>query len=380
MAVPKVSRARLWLITLSIPLASSLAILLIVLAVTAVRVRKSMLGNRWPVGTHRFDDATGYSLTPGFSRRMLDGSFLVRTHALGYRIARIDSDTAVRQHGILGVGCSFTFGDGVEAEQTFTYRLGELLGLPSYNYGVCSFSYVSAILQLEKLERNGTLLSLSPSQIVLGAGSWLEGRSQSPFFPTAAVQLAYPYLRESGGTLAITDGPEYWSMQHGVRFETELFPGQERQWTPSLKNYRLLMLEIAPRALVGTLLRRWQRAKLRGRGVGDVKLYDFVAARLAGLAERQGIPLAILWMPSAANELAPDELANAVKRHPTLMLVDGARAAQAAELAPGEYANRHPTAAAHRLYAETLARAIKERPGLARSPPRAGDGNPPRAR
>ncbi len=117
-----------------------------------------MTASRWPLDVYGYHKTIGYEQTPGVSVRLLDRSFTSRTHELGFRIPLAQDQRTVGPGGLLSVGCSFTFVGG------------EILGIPSYNYGVSSYSYIGAPLKLEELEQRGLFDQLQPSAIVLGAG------------------------------------------------------------------------------------------------------------------------------------------------------------------------------------------------------------------
>ena len=140
-----------------------------------------LTGSRWPIGSYRYHEAIGYEQTPSFSEMLLDNSFYFKTHQFGYRIPRFADNNSYESGGVLSLGCSFTFGDGVEAEDTFSFLFAESLKKQAYNYGVCSYSYASSLLQLEELHKKGVLKKLKPSIVILGAGDWLIERSLSPF-------------------------------------------------------------------------------------------------------------------------------------------------------------------------------------------------------
>lgn len=309
---------------------------------------------RWPVGSYRYDAATGnFELTPGISKSMLDGSFHVKTHHLGYRIAEGADAEAFRPGGVLAIGCSFTFGDEVEAEETFTAVAARTLGLDAYNFGVCSYSYASVVRQLEDLDRRGVLEQLAPSIVVLGAGSWMPARSLSPFYPTPDLQLAYPYVGLEEGVPAVVDPPGAISVRHAIGFATttSYFDGDRRDVPFDLRR-RLLMLATIPRVLLARVTQR-----TFANPVTPEQMYRFVLERISRITGRIGAKLVVLNMPIHRQEATLDPaLVAAIDECRCATLVDG-HAALARHGALGARL-AHPDPAAHAAYAAALVEAV----------------------
>jgi len=143
------SRGRKILVNTLLLIFSTLAALSIILTAVVLFYHNGITKLRWPVGAHRYSEGAGFEMTPGFSAKMLGSSFYVKTHELGFRIPEFQDSKSVITGGVIAIGCSYTFGDEVDAEKTFTWQIAARLGLPAYNYGVCSSSYTSSILQLQ---------------------------------------------------------------------------------------------------------------------------------------------------------------------------------------------------------------------------------------
>jgi hypothetical protein len=316
---------------------------------TLKKLHHELVHSRWPLSAYRHHHAMGYELTPGVSVKLRDHSFTSRTHELGFRIPLAQDQHLVEAGGLLSIGCSFTYGDQVEAEQTFSYIAGGVLGLPSYNYGTPSYSYVSALLRLEALEQSGQLDQLQPSAIILGAGGWLFKRSTTPYYPTGELQYGYAYLAKENARVFIKQPPEQYSLKHRFEFSSRYFPNSVRdvEFTPE----RLALLEeIAPTiAKAQTLKMQWKTA------VTQQDLYDFVAMRLHEVALARHIPAVILWLPyTTENTHPPRELVNAVKRYENVHLLEGNRVV--ANMTHKQKIQQfHPTKEAHRRYGEQIA-------------------------
>ena len=155
----------------------------------------------------RYHPTIGYEQTPEFEEQW--DTYFAKSHELGYRIGKGDSVHEITPGGILAIGGSFTYGDAVEHEQAFPKVAADALGVPVYNYGVGSYSYASALLQLRDLDERGVLERLAPSIILLGAGDWLVDRSLSPLFPTSGLPFGYAYIGRQGDELAVLPPPSF---------------------------------------------------------------------------------------------------------------------------------------------------------------------------
>jgi hypothetical protein len=141
---------------------------------------------RWPVGSYIYDRTIGFDFAPNISGHIGDGSFYVKSHQFGYRIGEDADATSYQPGGLLSLGCSFTYGDEVDAGQTFTQLAADGLNIPAYNYGICSFSYIHALLKARQLKELGVLDKLQPEHVVSGMLERFAGPLQNAF-PTAGV-------------------------------------------------------------------------------------------------------------------------------------------------------------------------------------------------
>lgn len=318
-----------------------------------------MTQSQWPVGAHRYHEAQGYELTPSFDAPMLNKRYHIRSHDLGFRIPRGQSAGEVEPGGVLAVGCSFTYGDGVEGEETFSYQLGELLGVPSYNFGVCSYSYASVVLQLQDLERRGVLYRLKPKFLLLGAGSWLTDRSVSPFYPTAGLRFAYPYLRPEGEGWRIARPPEWMDSRHGFDFDVEYFPSGARDEKLTVGHFFKLMAKV-PRLWLATLGRAYYKAgRVMSPPQTDEPLFAFVLQSLQETSSKHRMTLILIWMPLFDGDAVDEDLLAAARAFPELVVVDGNAVLKDGNVRPAEFVGRHPSKKVHEAYARAIARALQ---------------------
>jgi hypothetical protein len=130
-------------------------------------------------GLYKGDPATLWFLRPGLDRVVTgpDGSFRVRTNSLGLR-GQAPPETGP---WTLILGCSTTFGWGVEDEVAWPAQLGGLLMEPVVNGGVPGWSTEQAVRGAAQW------LSLGPTRVVLAYGvrdAWPAARSDRQARPT----------------------------------------------------------------------------------------------------------------------------------------------------------------------------------------------------
>jgi hypothetical protein len=124
------------------------------------------------------DPVAGYRLRPGFAGVDLarSGEFEVPVaiDALGFRTERA---AGAQGGGVLAVGDSLTFGEGVPADQAYPARLQALLGVPVANAGVPGYSSRQAAQRAAAL-----LPRLRPRLVLLTlAAPWDLQRCADPF-------------------------------------------------------------------------------------------------------------------------------------------------------------------------------------------------------
>jgi hypothetical protein len=105
------------------------------------------------------DPAYGARLRPLSTTRVAFGGSAVTEvaiHGGGFRGERAEPEPPVRQNEVLFVGDSQTFGLGVEANESFVARFGELAKVPVYNAGVPTWGppeFARAIAEIGKRRR-----------------------------------------------------------------------------------------------------------------------------------------------------------------------------------------------------------------------------------
>jgi hypothetical protein len=322
-----------------------------------VTYHKLLTTSRWPIRAFRYHKTIGFELTPSFSGPLENNAFYLKTHHLGYRVPKLAGQESFEPGGILSLGCSFTFGDGVEAEETFSYLTAKRLNLPSYNYGVCSYSYASIILQLEDLQQRGILEKLKPSLVIIGAGNWLPGRSLKPFYPTADLQFAYAYIGKKDNRLQIMQPNDFYSTKHLYRLVDRYFNGSDSRKVKLTPGRYLRLMSISPRVAKANL----DHGNFKKPPITSRELYDFVLGKITGILKKYDTPIIILWMPYHDEEEIAAGLVESIKGFENIYLVDGLAALKKYKVPREYYYKRHPSVEVHATYAQALLDAI---PGI----------------
>jgi len=100
--------------------------------------------------------------------------------------------------GILFLGCSFTQGDGVPAEKTFSYLAAKEMNSRGMNAGMSGGGLCQMVMRArEEIPR------FKPQYVVVQYSHWLIRRSQRYYRPTDYGKTPGPYFYESGGKILI---------------------------------------------------------------------------------------------------------------------------------------------------------------------------------
>jgi hypothetical protein len=283
-------------------------------------MHKTLTTSRYPQGIFHYNTHLQYSEhTRRFfwaPRGPIAGH---KVHALGFTIPRNRDYDSFQPGGLMAGGCSCTYGSNVAREDTFSNVAGHDLRCDAYNYGMASYSYVTMLHQLEDLIAHGVVQKLRPRHYVLGAGSWLDWRSTTPFYPTFSFQMMFPYLGGMDGAPMIVNPSQDLTIRHVLELQARYFPGGDRH-VELTESRRKLLDEMRQRLLAV----RGMQAKFR-RSVSVDGLCRFILPEFRRHCDAQDMELTVLWIPAKVNAAGCMEEMRAACSRVGCRFVDGTR-------------------------------------------------------
>lgn len=254
---------------------------------------------------------------------------------------------------ILAVGCSFTWGHGVENEQTYVSLASRRLGASAANLAFASYGTVQS---LHMLERN---LDLRPRLVLYGVIQDHGKRNLLPCAPTFGPScLPASHVAFDGGGEPYIHAPDLGEYEFNRRFWDAFFFGRA-SWPGLL---RLALEGDARRVLRGA----------GGEGTPDRRrrAYDLLLARMRAATEARAAHLLVVHLPylerGTTNGMAPSlrqALLGAASPSLTVLdlspLVSRHYADPAAPLLRFEL-DSHPSAAGHAFFADAVAARVRE--------------------
>lgn len=152
-----------------------------------------------PIMIH--DSLIGFSLNPGalssFHVRGTERFVDVAANPQGLRVSPALRQTALSAADGVAIGCSFTFGHGVTAEEAYPSVAAKVSGLSVVNVGVQAYGTVGSLLALRRLT------GLHPKFVAYGFIPPHLGRNLSPCAPTPL-----PICRAQAYVAFGNNGPE----------------------------------------------------------------------------------------------------------------------------------------------------------------------------
>lgn len=112
-----------------------------------------------------------------------------RISLAGYRIPVDGPDATARRPLVLALGCSYTYGATVLAEETFAWRVAETLQGTCHNAGICGGGAAQMLLLArERVPRE------RPEWVLVQYSPWLLERGRSPYAPTYVGRIPVPHF------------------------------------------------------------------------------------------------------------------------------------------------------------------------------------------
>ena len=160
----------------------------------------------WSKQIHEYDSELGYVPIPGAQAEFYydNGAYFpAKYDNNGFRITVAQNpDMKYSRPLYLFLGCSFTFGHGVKAEQAFPYLVGKVSnGGYAINAGVNGYSLAHMLILAEKL-----IPKYRPDQVFVQYSPWLSKRALQKYGRSLSVlsKVPLPYFSESKGSITVS--------------------------------------------------------------------------------------------------------------------------------------------------------------------------------
>jgi hypothetical protein len=328
---------------------------------------------------HQADPELGFAAVPdaqGF-HVFPDGPPLpMRYDADGFRVPAGDPEAPRRRPLVLTLGCSFTYGDGCRAEDTWPHLVAADLGGTELNAGKCAYGLSQMLLLARRL-----IPQYKPDYVLVQFSTWLPGRGTSGFARATFGRVPVPFLvLNRDGTAGVHppvfgtrvfDLPfhEFDNKQRGLlEFGRFFF----RAGAPLVVHDDLNMAAYALRRALGSLPEAEQERAQKNREELNRVVYAEIGRVAAESSARLVIvrlshPLEAHWQ--RLKELSPGALVvnaqAALDAHvPSGSRDDYYRLFGHWRGSPPRLVDNHPNPAAHRVIADVVVRAIRaEREG-----------------
>jgi len=200
---PELSSKKKFIFTVIVLMFTAACILLIYFAFAAYRsypvysyVKSSQRG--WSGKAHQADPELGVAPIPnsrGAEVYPIGDDIPMRYDARGFRVPVQDTGDTPKAHPrILVLGCSFTYGSSVLAEEAYPYLVGKDLGGVAVNGGVCSYGLAQMLILARKL-----VAEQKPDHLIVQYSIWLINRAMNQFAPTYSSLAPSPYFYDGDG-------------------------------------------------------------------------------------------------------------------------------------------------------------------------------------
>lgn len=234
---------------------------------------------------------------------------------------------------VLFVGCSFTYGDLVEAEESFPFLVGKRLNLCSINAGIRGGGLVQVLLQLEE-----AISSQKPGMIIFQWSPWLMDRSQNYLSPNLGTRLPGPYFHKVEDSVLISKPIYSWKKL------------KKNAYWSNMKN--IISDDIS-----------FLKFKLFGNARKAIKnealISDFIASKLKNIEKELGIKTYILNLPWDKEQVKID-FDNVIKTNDLFQNAKKDFDNQFYFMENSIVVDKHPNSKAHQLLAERIIRTISE--------------------
>lgn len=156
------------------------------------------------VGVYQPDSELGYVHVAGASGRQvmpIGDDIPLYIDRYGFRVPAAGQQRALEnadRPAIMTLGCSYTFGDAVLAEDTYTEKAGHILGRSVVNGGVSGFGLANMLLWAQR-----RVSEVQPDYLVVQFSPWLVRRAVEEFSLTRVGLASVPYFTDSDHGVAL---------------------------------------------------------------------------------------------------------------------------------------------------------------------------------
>jgi len=161
----------------------------------------------WEGKPFQYDPILGFApVKPGSAVHISNGeTVLVKFDGRGFRVpADQPADAALKRPLVLSLGCSYTFGDGVAAEKTFTWLVAKELDGTALNAGVPAYGLVQMLALAQRL-----IPQYQPDYLLVQYSSWLLDRSLIPFAISYTGLTPAPYFTKGADNMVRPAPPPF---------------------------------------------------------------------------------------------------------------------------------------------------------------------------
>ncbi|KUG24438.1 hypothetical protein ASZ90_005768 [hydrocarbon metagenome] len=152
---------------------------------------------------YQADDILGFKPVPNakvFETYITGDRIPIAYDSNGFRIP-LSGESKINESnktGLLFLGCSFTFGAGCYAEETFPYIVAKETNRSYINAGISSYGLAHMLILAEKL-----IPKYKPDYVIVQYSPWLVSRSVNMFAPVNFFSLPVPYFAERNNSIVL---------------------------------------------------------------------------------------------------------------------------------------------------------------------------------
>lgn len=275
-------------------------------------------------------------------------TYAIYTDALGARVRSATEETP-SEVDLMTIGGSFSWGHGIDQEQTFTHLVAKTQNLSSANFAFGSYGTVQSLQLLNRHKK------LNPKIVLYGVIEDHLRRNLSPCAPNlSAYCLPVAHVTFASGLNSPTLSPphlEYFSPDLDRAYFEQVIQNKGSAWNKIIWQFK--------RDLYGLRFKR--DVQYEATEEKKASAYSFLFKQLIDVTSSLGAKLIVLSIPRLECERAtpaPPAIRKAADTHDTLFLDSYPIIKKSCEAGKGAKLilpnDAHPSAYTHKLLAELL--------------------------